>query len=176
MSSSSSLAAVLAFTACVPTIRVHSPEAVAKETRHYEQPVARVQQGVVAALKSMGYEVVRNDGGRVRTAPKVALITAYGSAYSARAVESSVAWDVRIDGDGGGTTVVALPRAYAGGQAAEEDAQWNQQWFDSFMTTFYRELDDALDAKPLAAEPEPEPATPSPKKKGKKAKPEGMSI
>ncbi len=137
----------LAFAACLipPRIDLQSPEAVSQETRRYEQDAAHVQRATAAALKVLGYGIVVDEPGRIRTAPKVAVVQAVGTAYRATAVETSVGWEVQLTAAGGGTSVRAIPHGYSGGQ--ENSGSWDKAFFESSLKTLFHEVDDRMGMK-----------------------------
>lgn len=165
----------LSLTACLfpALIDPQSPEAVTQETRRYEQGPGHVRRATVAALEVLGYEVVVDEPGRIRTAPKVALVQAAGTAYQATAVEASVGWEVQISAAGGATALRAIPHGYSGGQ--ETHGAWNKAFFESSLNTLFHEIDEQMVAK--TAEPSGKeadaPAKPAaaPKRAPKRKKP-----
>ena len=76
-----------------------------------------VARAVRVALRTMGYTVVDDTGARLKTAPKVILVAAYGSRHSAVAVDRSLAWVIDISAENGGAAVHAEMRPSQGGRA-----------------------------------------------------------
>ena len=77
--------------ACMRTI---TPDEIAQRgTKPYPgKSPAQVMKASVVALKTLGFDVVAADGGKVKTAPKTIQVTAVGGAYSASSYEDALAW------------------------------------------------------------------------------------
>ena len=113
-------------------------------TRHYSnRGKDDVTEGVVTALKVLGYEVVTKEP-RIRTAPKDVSVTAAGNANTAQAYVEAVAWDIDVQPEGAGAMLRATPRASVNGQPMEQVYQsWAEQNFGQLM----KEIDASLPAK-----------------------------
>jgi hypothetical protein len=128
---------------------------------------AEVFKASVAALKTLGYEVVTTDAasGRIKTSPKLVTVTAYGNGTTAVASANSVAWTLEVSDVSGGASVNAEPRGYSAGQAVGPE-RMNAAFLERTFATLYSEIDDNLPlGKPAAAE------TPAPKATDKPVSP-----
>lgn len=101
----------------------------------------------VAALRSLGYEtaLVDEGAGRVKSAPKLLVVHASGSRYSARATGSSLAWDIDVSTGNRGAVVRARPRAYEGGQSVPP-SKMNGEYMKRLYETLFTEIESNLPA------------------------------
>lgn len=101
---------------------------------------AEVVKATSLALRSLGYQVIAEDGnaGRVKTAPKPMVIHAVGGGGYATAVTSEIAWDVEIEGEAGGARVRAMPRAISAGQIYE--GNWDAAYATKAIDNVYSEI------------------------------------
>ena len=140
-----------ALVTCVPfcvALGCASPKPVASTadlkrlgTRDYpDRKPEEVTQGVVTALKVLGYEVVTTQP-RIRTAPKAVATSAYGYGGTAQAFTESVAWDIDVESRGSGTVLHAQARASVNGEPMEQVyLSWAERSFGELMT----EIDASL--------------------------------
>ncbi len=102
-----------------------------------------VMQSTVTALKILGYEVVTADP-RIRTSPKAVSTMAAGSAYSATTYTEAVAWDIDVQSDAQGASVLAECRASLNGQPME---QVYLKWAEPNFKQLFKEIDANMPAK-----------------------------
>lgn len=100
-------------------------------------------QSTVTALKILGYEVVTADP-RIRTSPKAVSTMAAGSAYSATTYTEAVAWDIDVQSDAQGASVLAECRASLNGQPME---QVYLKWAEPNFKQLFKEIDANMPAK-----------------------------
>ena len=98
-----------------------------------------------SAVRALGYDVASVDAGagQVRTAPKLVVVTASGSQYSAQAVEQSLAWDIDVTQGSQGIVVHATPRGYSAGQAIPAtrlSASYAKQAFETLFGEIERDM------------------------------------
>jgi hypothetical protein len=129
------------------TQRTVTPAELEKNgTRPYagETP-AQVMKATVVALKTLGYEVTLADEstGKVKTAPKVVQLHAYGNAYSATGVEDSLAWNIEIASAPDGSVIHARPKAYRNGVALD-DTNMTASYMDRAFTDLFHEIEDNM--------------------------------
>jgi hypothetical protein len=139
------VAALLA-TACAPALTPADIEQYG--TRTYPGTSrAQVFRGSVAALRTLGYDtaVVDEGAGRIKSAPKLLVVHASGTRYSARATGSSLAWDIDVVAAGAGTVVRARPRGYEGGQSVPA-SRMNGEYIKRTYETLFAEIESNLPA------------------------------
>jgi hypothetical protein len=138
---------------------------------YYGRDAGQVVHATVSALKTLGYEVVVADvaGGKVKTAPKLVQVTAVGNAYSATALQDSLAWSIEFVKASDGTVVRLHPRFFRNGQPIDE-SMINADPMNKAFADLFREIDDNLPAG--GAKPATTPSTSTtPKKPAAPAKP-----
>jgi hypothetical protein len=105
----------------------------------------------VTAVRSLGYDVAMLDAnaGRVRTAPKVVLVTVVGNQYSAQAASSSLAWDIDIGASADGIVIHATPRGYHADQEVPATSM-NAAYFKKAFETLFSEIERDMGVVPAA--------------------------
>lgn len=116
-------------------------------TRKYDgRSKATVMKATIAALRSQGYEIasVDDDAGRVKTGPKVVVVTAASTGYgTAAATASELAWTIDVEGQSSGAVVHALPRGYQGGNEIEA-TKFNYDYARKAFATLFSEIDSEM--------------------------------
>jgi hypothetical protein len=143
-------------TACVGMRTVSPKEVEAMGTRTFKgTSSAAVLDATSVAVKTLGYQLTLVDrkGGRLKTAPKVVVVTAVGNGYSAVASETAVAWNIRVTSTGNKTVVTAHPRAFSGGQELVKQ-RWDKKYVKTMFRQLFKEVESNLGRK---AEPLPKP-------------------
>ena len=124
-----------------------SPAQLAQhETHPYPgRTKSQVFTAATSALRSLGYEIVTSDAasGRIKTAPKLVTVTAYGSSSTAVASDNSLAWTLEVSGDGDGAMLHAEPRGYTAGNLVEA-SRMNGSFLERSFATLYGEIEDDM--------------------------------
>jgi hypothetical protein len=115
---------------------------------------SQVFSAATSALRSLGYEIVTSDAasGRIKTAPKLVTVTAYGSSSTAVASGNSLAWTLDVSSGDDGAMLHAEPRGYSAGQLVEA-SRMNGSFLERSFETLYGEIDEDMPgagAKPAA--------------------------
>lgn len=145
----------LAQTACAPPLTAADIEEFG--TRTYAGTTRRQAfRATVGALKSLGYEtaVVDEAAGRIKSAPKLLVVHASGSRYSARATGSSLAWDIDVTAASGAAVVHARPRGDEGGQSIPIE-RMNGEYIKRVYETLFTEIESNLPAGAAQGRPTP---------------------
>lgn len=135
------------------------PMSPAQLAQHEAHPYPGRSKGQVfsaatTALRSLGYEIVTSNAatGRIKTAPKLVTVTAYGSSSTAVASGNSLAWTLEVSSGDDGALLHAEPRGYSAGQIVDA-SRINGSFLERSFATLYGEIDDDLpggDAKTAA--------------------------
>jgi TonB family protein len=104
---------------------------------------AQVMKASVVALKTLGFDVVVADAGKVKTAPKTIQVSAVGGAYSATAIEDALAWTLDVDAASDGSVIHAHPRSYRNGQPLDE-RNLGYNYMSHAFSDLFKEIDDNL--------------------------------
>jgi hypothetical protein len=114
------------------------------DTRTYKGATApQLQHATSVALRTMGFTIVDESGGRIKTAPKVVVVSAAGSRYSAVAVDNSLAWAIEISPAREGATIHASIRPSQGGVSLQPTAV-NVNYVEAWYRDLYREIENNL--------------------------------
>lgn len=127
--------------------RTVTPAELAEQgTRSYPgQASKQVFRATNVALKTLGYNVVVADeaSGRLKTAPKVVMVRAYGNSTSATAVESSLGWSLEVSDAKDGASVHAEPHPFQNGQSLEA-TQMSATYVERAFNDLFKEIDSNL--------------------------------
>jgi hypothetical protein len=104
---------------------------------------AQVQHAVEVALKTQGFTIVDETGGRIKTAPKVLAFNASGSRYTATAVDASLGWVIDVTSTSDGARVHAEMRPSQGGRALQP-TDVTASYAEGLYGDLYREIDSNL--------------------------------
>jgi hypothetical protein len=128
--------------ACMRTI---TPDEIEQRgTKPYPgKSPAQVMKASVVALKTLGFDVVVADGGKVKTAPKTIQVTAVGGAYSASSYEDALAWTLDVDAASDGSVIHAHPRSYRNGQPLDE-RNLSYNYMSHAFSDLFKEIDGNL--------------------------------
>jgi hypothetical protein len=115
---------------------------------------SQVFTAATSALRSLGYDIVASDAtsGRIKTAPKLVTVTAYGSSSTAVASGNSLAWTLDVSSGDDGAVLHAEPRGYSAGQLVEA-SRMNGSFLERSFETLYGEIDEDMPGARAAAAP-----------------------
>jgi hypothetical protein len=131
-------------TGCARTITPAEIDRNGTKTFHGRE-AGQVVRATVAALRTLGYEVVVADvaGGKVKTAPKLVTVHAVGNQYHATAMADSLAWSIDFVKATDGTVVRLHPRMYRNGQPIDE-TMINADPMNKAFADLFKEIDENL--------------------------------
>ena len=130
---------------------------------------AQVFSAATSALRSLGYEIVTSDAatGRIKTAPKLVTVTAYGSSSTAVASDNSLAWTLEVSSGADGALLHAEPRGYTAGNLVDA-SRMNGSFLERSFATLYGEIDDDMPGADSKAAAKPSPSKGVTSKQAKK--------
>jgi hypothetical protein len=105
-----------------------TPAEVAQNgTATFQAPSAKVFVAAQGALKSEGYEIAIADPVKhlIKTNRKLVRAEAYGTRYSAQAIEVTRQYVLSVSEQGGRTVVVAEPRVFMGDRDLSSESVWD---------------------------------------------------
>lgn len=115
-------------------------------TRRFAGHAQREVTGAsIAALRTLGFDVAVADqnGGHVKSAPKLLQVYAVGGPYSATALRDELAWSIDVSSAPDGVLVYARPRAFRNGQAMD-DSEMNADYMERAFADLFREIESNL--------------------------------
>ena len=128
----------------------------AKGTHRYgNSSKEQVTGACTVALTTLGYKVTVSEpaAGIVKTAPSSIMTSATGGPGYANVTDDGLAWSIVVESAGGSIVVHATPRAFRNGTEVHKEGIWVAEVMDAKFADLWRELDETLRAKAIAAPP-----------------------
>ncbi|MDB5220426.1 MAG: hypothetical protein JWO86_8353 [Myxococcaceae bacterium] len=150
---------VLVAAGCQSYTVLSPAQLTAKGTHRYGGNASREQVtgACTTALTTLGYKVTVSEpaSGIVKTAPSSIMTSATGGAGYANVTDDGLAWSIVVESAGESIIVHATPRAFRNGTEIHEKGIWVAEVMDAKFADLWRELDETLRAKAVAAPPRP---------------------